>query len=56
MHPEKAILIFKGLDEFNSNVDCVDALPFPLNDPDISMSGIALLTTFLATFCNGQIA
>ena len=40
-HPEKAILIFDGLDEFDGNFDCVDGLP-PPNDPDISMPVISL--------------
>jgi hypothetical protein len=39
--PEKAILIFDGLDEFSGNVDCLDHLP-PPNDPNICMSGISL--------------
>ena len=40
-HPEKAILIFDGLDEFNSDSDCLNDLP-PPNDPDFPMSPISL--------------
>ena len=40
-HPEKAILIFDGLDEFTSDSDCLNDLP-PPNDPDIPMSPISL--------------
>ncbi len=39
--PEKAILIFDGLDEFNGDAECLDHLP-PPNDPNVSMSGILL--------------
>ena len=38
-HPEKAILIFDGLDEFNSESDCLKNRP-PRNDPDFPMSPI----------------
>ena len=40
-HPEKAVLIFDGLDEFNSDLDCLNDLP-PPNDPDSPMSAISL--------------
>ena len=40
-HPEKAILIFDGLDEFNSDLDCPNDWP-PPNDPDFPMSAISL--------------
>ena len=46
-HPEKAILIFDGLDEFNGTFDCVDDLP-PPNDPDFSMSGILLFSKLIS--------
>ena len=45
-HPEKAILIFDGLDEFNSDSDCLNDLP-PLNDPDIPMSPISLFSKLI---------
>ena len=38
-HPEKAILIFDGLDEFNGNFECVDDVPL-LNNTDDSLPGI----------------
>ena len=40
-YPGKAILIFDGLDEFNSDSDCLNDLP-PPNDPDFPMSPISL--------------
>ena len=40
-HPEKAVLIFDGLDEFSSDFDCLHGLP-PPNKPDFSMSPISL--------------
>ena len=46
-HPEKAILIFDGLDEFNSDLDCPNAWP-PPNDPDFSMSPISLLRKLIS--------
>ena len=45
-HPEKAILIFDGLDEFNSDSDCLNDLP-PPNDPDFSMSPISLFSKLI---------
>ena len=41
IHPEKAILIFDGLDEINTNVDSLEYLPH-LNDPNICMSAVSL--------------
>ena len=46
-HPEKAILIFDGLDEFNSDLDSLNDLP-PPNDPDCPMSGIALFSKLIS--------
>ena len=46
-HPEKAILIFDGLDEFNSDFDFEDDLP-PPNDPDICMFGILLFSKLIS--------
>ena len=40
-HPEKAILVFDGLDEFNSDLDCLNYWP-PCNDPDFPMSATLL--------------
>ena len=40
-HPEKAVIVFDGLDEFNSDLDCLNDLP-PPNDPDSPMSAISL--------------
>ena len=45
-HPEKAILIFDGLDEFNSDSDCLNDLPAP-NDPDFVMSSISLFSKLI---------
>ena len=45
--PEKAILVFDGLDEFSGNVDCLDHLP-PPNDPNICMSGISLFLKLIS--------
>ena len=39
-HPEKAVFIFDGLDEFNGDFDCIDDLP--PGDLDVSMSAISL--------------
>ena len=47
-HPEKAILIFDGLDEFNSDFDCLNDLPSP-NDPDSLMSGISLFSKLISS-------
>ena len=47
IHPEKAILIFDGLDEFNGNVDYLNHLP-PPNDPNICMSGILLFIKLIS--------
>ena len=44
-HPEKAILIFDGLDELN--FDCLNDLP-SLNDPDSPMSGNSLFTKLIS--------
>ena len=46
-HPEKAILIFDGLDELNSDFDCLNDLPSP-NDPDSPMSGISLFSKLIS--------
>ena len=46
-HPEKAILIFDGLDEFNGNFDCLNDLP-PPNDPDFSMSANLMFTKLVS--------
>ena len=45
--PEKAILIFDGLDEFNSEPDCLKNRP-PRNDPDIPMSPIWLFSKLVS--------
>ena len=46
-HPEKAIVIFDGLDEFNRDSDClVNDLP-PPNDPDFPMSPISLFSKLI---------
>ena len=45
-YPGKAILIFDGLDEFNSDSDCLNDLP-PPNDPDIPMSRISLFSKLI---------
>ena len=45
-YPGKAILIFDGLDEFNSDSDCLNDLP-PPNDPDIPMSPISLFSKLI---------
>ena len=45
-HPEKAILIFDGLDEFNSDSDCLNDLP-PPNDSDVPMSPILLFSKLI---------
>ena len=46
-HPEKAILIFDGLDEFNSDLDCPNDSP-PGNNPDFPMSAISLFTKIIS--------
>ena len=46
-HPEKAVLIFDGLDEFNSDFDCLNGLP-PPNDPDFPMSPISLFSKLIS--------
>ena len=46
-HPEKAILIFDGLDEFNSESDCLNNRP-PRNDPDFPMSPIWLFSKLIS--------
>ena len=46
-HPEKAILIFDGLDEFNSDLDCPNDWP-PPNDPDFPMSAISLFRKLIS--------
>ena len=46
-HPEKAILIFDGLDEFNSDLDCLNDWP-PPNDPDFRMSAISLFRKLIS--------
>ena len=46
-HPEKAILIFDGLDEFNSDFDCLNDLP-PPNDSDFPMSPISLFSKLIS--------
>ena len=46
-YPEKAILIFDGLDEFNSDSDCLNNQP-SLNDPDSPMSGISWFSKFIS--------
>ena len=46
-HPEKAILIFDGLDEFSGSSECLEHLP-PQNDPDICLSGISLFIKLIS--------
>ena len=46
-HPEKAILIFDGLDEFNSDLECPNDSP-PRNNPDFPMSAISLFTKIIS--------
>ena len=46
-HPEKAILMFDGLDEFNSDLDCPNDWP-PPNDPDFPMSAISLFRKLIS--------
>ena len=46
-HPEEAILIFDGLDEFNSGLDCLNYWP-PCNDPDSPMSAISLFRELIS--------
>ena len=46
-HPEKAILVFDGLDEFSGNSDCLNHVP-PPDDPNICMSWIALFIKLIS--------
>ena len=46
-HPEKTLLIFDGLDEFNSDLDCPNDWP-PPNDPDFPMSAISLFRKLIS--------
>ena len=46
-NPEKAILIFDGLNEFNSDFDCLNDLP-PPNEPDFPMSPISLFSKLIS--------
>ena len=46
-HPEKAILIFDGLDELNSDLDCPNDWP-PPNDSDFPMSAISLFRKLIS--------
>ena len=46
-HPEKAILIFDGLDEFDSDSDCLNDLP-PANNPNCPMSPISLFSKLIS--------
>ena len=46
-HPEKSILIFDGLDEFNSDLDCPNDWP-SRNDPDFPMSAISLFRKLIS--------
>ena len=45
--PEKAILIFDGLDEFDSDSDCLKDLP-PANNPNCPMSPISLFSKLIS--------
>ena len=45
-YPGKVILIFDGLDEFNSDSDCLNDLP-PPNAPDFPMSPISLFSKLI---------
>ena len=45
--PEKAILVFDGLDEFNGNSDCLNHSQ-PPNDPNICMSWTALFIKLIS--------
>ena len=45
--PEKAILIFDGLDEFDSDSDCLNDLP-PANNPNCPMSPISLFSKLIS--------
>ena len=45
-YPGKIILIFDGLDELNSDSDCLNDLP-PPNDPDFPMSPISLFSKLI---------
>ena len=46
-HPEEALFIFDGLDEFNGDLDCPNDLP-PPNDPDFPMSAISLFRKLIS--------
>ena len=46
-HPEEALFIFDGLDEFNSDLDCPNDWP-PPNDPDFPMSAISLFRKLIS--------
>ncbi len=46
-HPEKTILVFDGLDEFNGNSACLNHLP-PPDDPNICMSWISLFIKLIS--------
>ena len=46
-HPEEALFIFDGLDEFNSDLDCPNDWPSP-NDPDFPMSAISLFRKLIS--------
>ena len=46
-HPEKAILIFDGLDEFNSDLDCPNDSQ-ACNNPDFPMSAISFFTKIIS--------
>ena len=46
-HPEKAILIFDGLDECNSDLESSNDSP-PHNNPDFPMSAISLFTKIIS--------
>ena len=47
--PEKAILIFDGLDEFDSDSDCLNDLP-PANNPNCPMSPISLFSKLISGY------
>ena len=46
-HPEKAILVFDGLDEFNGSFECLEHLP-PPDDPSVSMPWISLFIKLIS--------
>ena len=47
-HPEKAILVFDGLDEFNGSSKCLEQLP-PPDDLNVSMSWISLFIKLISS-------